>query len=114
MSLRTGRPVGHQLRGNISLITCAHVGPGSTRNNTFPGFMQVSAESEGTFASRDFCCGLLGSLDCLTRRSRPGKAITFFCSALLKCHVAEEQLEELFTCTHCWSKAVARAGSLQH
>lgn len=42
------------------------------------------------------------------------KPLHFFCGALLKRHVAEEQLEELFTFTHRWGKAVARPGSLQH
>lgn len=73
-----GRPVGRQLPGYISLLTSAHVRPGPTRNNAFHGFTQAAAEFEGTAASRDFCCGLLGSLDCLTQRSRPGKAATFF------------------------------------
>lgn len=95
-----GRPVGRQLRGCTALVTSAHVGPGPTRNDSFPGFTQAAAEFEGTSASRDFCCGLLSGLDCLTWRSRPGKAATFFCCALLKRHVAEEQLEEPFTCTH--------------
>lgn len=95
-----GRPVGHQLRGYISLVTFAHVGPGLTRSDTFPGFTQAVAEFEGTSASRNFCCGLLGGLVCLTQTSRPGKAATVFCCALLKCHMAEEQLEEPFTCTH--------------
>jgi len=95
-----GRLTGHQLRGYISLVTSAHVGPGPTRNDTFPGFTQAATEFEGTSASRDFCCGLLGGLDCLTQRSRSGKAAAFFYCAFLKRHVAEEQLEEPFTCTH--------------
>lgn len=102
-------------RGCISLIAVAQAGPGSVSNDTFLGLTQAAAVCEGTSASSDSCWGCSVSVAAWASSHRHQGLpkllhfhffpifsfffFFFFFCALLKCHVAEEQLGELFTCT---------------
>lgn len=84
-------------------------------NDTFLGLTQAAAVCEGTSASSDSCWGCSVSVAAWASSHRHQGLpkllhfhffpifsfffFFFFFCALLKCHVAEEQLGELFTCT---------------